>query len=103
MKIYFRQIKTIQGNYINTELMLYSSPHYSDYIGSLTMQKNKGSGDWYGLNYKVETHHVNKLQALTKVAKYIVLNSDWNVQPNEIISLLDAKEIYLFKDIFEKS
>jgi hypothetical protein len=100
MKVYFRQIETIQGNYINMELMLYSSPHYSDYIGSLTMQKNKGNGDWYALTYKTETNDFNKLQYLSKVAKYIVLNSDWNIQPNEIISLLDAKEIYLFKDVF---
>jgi len=71
-----------------------------DEIGFIKFQQTIGEDRWYGLKFEVSTDEVSKLQKMAKLAKFIKDNSNWDSQPDEILSIIGAVEYKVFNHEF---
>jgi hypothetical protein len=71
-----------------------------DEIGFIKFQLTIGEDRWYGLKFEVSTDEVSKLQKMAKLAKFIKDNSNWDSQPDEILSIIGAVEYKVFNHEF---
>ena len=91
--------------YRNLTITVLGKKSYSndlETIGHITWQSDTGTAEkakldsnvnlWYGISYKVETAEPEHIITMGKLAKYIKENTEWRVQPSEVIALIGGEE-----------
>ena len=82
----------------------YGGNDYFEPIGTITFQQTVGEERWYAMNFVVHTSNIKHLEKVTKLAKFISKNSDYNSQPDDIKKLIGADEHVVYEcDFVSKS
>jgi len=72
-------------------------------IGHISFQRtldDELGRTWYAMRFNVETDNIEYLEKMTKIARVIKKNSNWDSQPKEILKIIGAVEYKIFNQEF---
>ena len=89
----------INLNLMTVQILIkpYKDSDSIDVIGHISFQQNKGTDDWYGITYNVQSDKPDHLLKMAKLAKFIKDNTEWDSQPDEIFKVIGAVKYDIFK------